>query len=334
MENSKKFDEGAEHVRNAEKCLKTNFFKWKPDYEAAAEEYSKAAVCFKIVKSFSQCRDAYIKASNCYKQTRSLFQAAKCLEQVILVSKEMNDVREVAKLAEEASTLYQHHGSADTAILLLEKAANIMQDSSSVDALRLYQHAADVALMQDNLRQATEFISKTARILVKLQYYDEAVSALRREIGLHQLVENIGPIGRLAVVLVLLHLTRRDYVAAEKAFKEWGNCCEQAEVQTLETLLQAYDEEDAEGVKNALNCPFIKHMDPEYARLARDLPLPKGISTIPPPASIRPNAAPSYVSPNAANVFSNNEDDVNKSNDTSTEPAKDLSEEYEEGGLC
>ena len=72
----------------------------------------------------------------------------RCLEQVILVSKEMNDVREVAKLAEEASTLYQHHGSADTAILLLEKAANIMQDSSSVDALRLYQHAADVALVR------------------------------------------------------------------------------------------------------------------------------------------------------------------------------------------
>lgn len=79
------------------------------------------------------------------------------------------------------------------------------------------------------------------------------------------------------------------------------------QVQTLETLLQAYDEEDAEGVKNALNCPFIKHMDPEYARLARDLPIPKGISTIPPPASIRHNAAPSYISPNASNMFSSNE---------------------------
>lgn len=59
----------------------------------------------------------------------------------------MNDVRDVAKLAEEACNLYQHHGSADTAALLLEKAANIMQESSSVDALRLYQHAADVALV-------------------------------------------------------------------------------------------------------------------------------------------------------------------------------------------
>lgn len=68
----------------------------------------------------------------------------------------------------------------------------------------------------------------------------------------------------------------------------------------LESLLQAYDEEDAEGVKAALDSPFIKHMDVEYARLARDLPIPKGIPTIPPPASIRHNAAPSYVSPNVS----------------------------------
>lgn len=74
-------------------------------------------------------------------------------------------------------------------------------------------------------------------------------------------------------------------------------------MQTLESLLQAYDEEDAEGVKAALDSPFIKHMDVEYARLARDLPLPKGMTTIPPPASIRHNAAPSYVSPNASNLL-------------------------------
>ena len=60
--------------------------------------------------------------------------------------------------------------------------------------------------------------------------YNEAVSACRREIGLLQQIDTIPPIGRLAVILVLIHLAREDYVAAEKAFKEWGNCCEAAEV--------------------------------------------------------------------------------------------------------
>lgn len=39
-------------------------------------------------------------------------------------------------------------------------------------------------------------------------------------------------------------------------------------------------------------------MDIEYARLARDLPLPKGIATAP-RANVIENAAPSYKSPNA-----------------------------------
>ena len=68
------------------------------------------------------------------------------------------------------------------------------------------------------------------------------------------------------MALVLVQLGREDYVAAEKAFKEWGNCCEVEEVQTLEDLLRGYDEEDPEVARQALNSPFIKHMDIEYAK--------------------------------------------------------------------
>lgn len=39
-------------------------------------------------------------------------------------------------------------------------------------------------------------------------------------------------------------------------------------------------------------------MDVEYARLARDLPLPKGMA-IAPKANVIENAAASYVSPNS-----------------------------------
>lgn len=74
--------------------------------------------------------------------------------------------------------------------------------------------------------------------MVKLGMYDQAADAIRREIGLHQQVGSESAIGRLAVALVLVQLARGDYVAAEKAFKEWGNCCDAAEVQTLESLLQ------------------------------------------------------------------------------------------------
>ena len=85
----------------------------------------------------------------------------------------------------------------------------------------------------------------------------------------------------MAVALVLVQLAREDYVAAEKAFKEWGNCCDVQEVQTLESLLQAYDDEDPDLARRALASPFIRHMDIEYAKLARDLKLPKGMVQTP-----------------------------------------------------
>lgn len=61
---------------------------------------------------------------------------------------------------------------------------------------------------------------------------------------------------------------------------------------------QAYDDEDPDLAKQALASPFIKHMDVEYARLARDLQLPKGMSA--PKANVIENATASYKSPNSA----------------------------------
>lgn len=63
---------------------------------------------------------------------------------------------------------------------------------------------------------------------------------------MNQQTESYGQIGRLVVALVMVQLARGDSVEAEKTFREWGNCCEPEEVSTLQTLLQAFDDEDPE----------------------------------------------------------------------------------------
>lgn len=120
--------------------------------------------------------------------------------------------------------------------------------------------------IEDRPRQAAEFCAKYSRLLVRLKMFDKAADAIRREISINQQSENTAAIGRLVVALVLVQLAREDYVAAEKAFKEWGGNCEQDEIQTLETLLRAYDEEDTEVARKALHSPFVRHMDIEYAK--------------------------------------------------------------------
>nr|CAD7404636.1 unnamed protein product [Timema poppensis] len=346
--------------------LKTSLLKWRPDFEEAADEYSKAgpgvvvsaitecflfqppvletyrawcscvshhrvflvsATCFRNGKSLEQCRECLMKAAECNKQKRSSTQGQslyppsrphklehrvpvlegnslaqdtwfeslevsaeplfRCIDQAVLVCKDLGDLRAIADLAERSCSLYQQHGSPDSGAAALDKAAKILEKDHPELALRLYQKAADVVIIEDSPRQAAEFMSKVARLMVKLQMYDQAADVLRREMGLHQESDNIPAMGRLTVAMVLVQLARGDYVGAEKAFKEWGNCCDAPEVQTLETLLQAYDEEDADTARTALNNPFIKYMDVEYARLARDLPLPQGIASISKPTEAK-----------------------------------------------
>ncbi|KAJ8927928.1 hypothetical protein NQ314_019558 [Rhamnusium bicolor] len=303
MSGNKKIEEGLEHVKSAEKSLKTSLLKWRPDYENAADEYNKAATCFRNAKSFEQCKDCLLKAVECHKQNRALFYAAKALDQCILVCKELGDLREVASLAERAANMFQTHGSAESAAASLDKAAKILESQHPADALKLFDLAAD---------------------------------AIRRELGLHQQNESYRATGRLTVALVLVQLARGDVVAAEKAFKEWGNYCEGPEVQTLETLLQAYDEEDPENAKRALNSSFIKHMDVEYAILARDMPLPEGLPT-PPKASVRENAAPSYESPKSQTEKDNPQPteagDNQQAENSEKKEANEEDDEYA-GGLC
>ncbi|XP_055536421.1 gamma-soluble NSF attachment protein [Wyeomyia smithii] len=319
---SSKIEEAQEHIRQAEKCLKTSLLKWRPDFDVAADEYNKAAICFRNAKALDQCKECLLKSSDCHKQNRAIFHAAKCLDQVILICKDMNNLAEVRKYAEKACHLYQQHGSPESGASTLDKAAKILEPTHPEDALQLYRQAVDVATIEDSTRQGAEYASKVARIMVKLGMYDQAADAIRREIGLHQQVGSEAAIGRLAVVLVLVQLARGDYVAAEKAFKEWGNCCDVAEVQTLESLLQAYDDEDPELAARALASPFIRHMDIEYARLARDLPLPKGVA-IAPKANVIENAAASYISPNSGGFAEGGKADTGIGLD-----------DEDEGGLC
>lgn len=307
MSANKKIEEGLEHMRVAEKSLKTSLLKWRPDYEIASDEYSKAATCFRNAKSFEQCKDCLLKATECHKQNRSLFHAARSLDQAILVCKEIGDLRDVVALADRACNMYQTHGSADAGACALDKAAKLLEQQYPEQALQLYQRAADIVMVQDNNRQGAEYYSKVHRLMVKLQMYDQAADAIRREIGIQQQCEAHGPIGRLAVALVLVQLARGDQVAAEKAFKEWGNYCDAPEVLTCESLLQAFDDEDAGAARRALNSPFIKHMDVEYARLARDLPLPQGVASAP--------------------------KDPRSSNSAESPPAIATDEDYD-GGLC
>ncbi|XP_016952974.1 gamma-soluble NSF attachment protein [Drosophila biarmipes] len=274
---AKKIAEAEDLVKQAEKSLKLSMLKWVPDYDSAADEYSKAATAYRIAKSYDKSKECFLKAIDCYKNNKSWFHAAKAYEQIILLSKDADKLHEVEEYANKSANLYQQHGSPEAAASALDKAAKLTESKHPDMALRFYQHALEVIMIEDSVRQAAEYASKVSRILVKLGRYEEATNALKKEISLNQQTESYGQIGRLVVALVMVQLARGDSVEAEKTFREWGNCCEPEEVSTLQTLLQAFDDEDPELAARMLASPFIRHMDVEYAILSKNIPLPQGI---------------------------------------------------------
>jgi len=282
---SSKKEEALAHIKEAEKHLKTGFLKWKPDLDSAADEYNKAATCYKTVRAHAECRDVLAKAANAYQQNGQLFAAAKCYEQGVLMSKELGDLATVVSLGDRAATLYQQHGSPESASGVLEKAAKIVETAKPEQAVPIYERAADVAMLEDRHRAAAGYAGKAARLLVRLHRHEDAVAAVRREMGYQQAEEDAGQMNRLTVVLVLLQLAMDDVVAARKAFDEWSSWCEAEEVATLITLLQGYDEEDPELAQRALNSSFIKHMDVDFARLAKSLKLPEATEMVNPTAA-------------------------------------------------
>lgn len=140
----------------------------------------KAATAYRIAKSFDKSKDCLLKAIECYKNNKSWFHAAKCYEQIFLLSKETDKLTEVEEYARKAVSLYQQHGSPEAAASALDKAAKITEQKHPELALRFYQQAVEVILIEDSTRQAAEFCSKVSRLLVKLRRYDDATIALKR----------------------------------------------------------------------------------------------------------------------------------------------------------
>ena len=99
MSAAKKTLEAEEHLRKAEKYLKTSFMKWTPDYDPAADEFSRAATCFKVGKEHDKTLDALNRACECYKEVKSLYQAAKMLEQAVLVCRDSGKLDQISDYA-------------------------------------------------------------------------------------------------------------------------------------------------------------------------------------------------------------------------------------------
>ncbi|XP_042188092.1 N-ethylmaleimide-sensitive factor attachment protein, gamma b isoform X2 [Callorhinchus milii] len=276
---AQKINEALEHIATAEKCLKTSFMKWKPDYDSAASEYAKAAVAFKNAKQYDQAKDAYLREAESHQNNRAFFHAAKAYEQAGMMLKEMQQLGEAVLLIEKASMMFIENGTPDTAAMALDRAGKLIENVNLNKAVELYQQAASVFENEERLRQSVELLGKVSRLLVRSRRLDEAAVSLLKEKNMYKEIENYPTCFKKTIAQVLVQLHRNDYVAADKCVREsysipGFNGSEDAIA--LEQLLEGFDEQDQDQVSAICNSPLFKYMDNDYAKLALSLRVPGG----------------------------------------------------------
>ncbi|KAK2726474.1 hypothetical protein QYM36_000803 [Artemia franciscana] len=197
-----------------------------------------------------------------------------CIDQVIAIAKDLNQFDVIPDLAHKACNLYLEYGAPDTAAISLDKAAKAIANDLPEEAMKLYIRAADVVDTEERPRDAAEYIGKAARSMVTLKKYEDATKAILKEMGHHQTAGNTPALGRCTVALVLVVLAQEDVIEAKKMFEQWGSTCDSEEIYSLSQIIQGYEEDDPDLVKQGLSSSFIRSMDVAYAKLARDLSLP------------------------------------------------------------
>jgi len=270
-----KIQEAEAEIKRAEKYLKTSMFKWNPDYDSAGDCYSKAATAYKLGGNKKMAVETFDKACEMYKQMRTLFQAARMLEQAVLLSRDLDDMDGVVKYAERGALLYRQDGSNESAAQLLEKACKIVESNNPEQAIGLYMKAAETVGVEDRPREASEYMARAARLQVRCKLYDDSIGTLCKAINVMMTLDGSNAAaGRSAAGLVLVYLMKEDHIAATKAYDAYGAYCDGETSPALRRLLAAFDEEDHEAAKEAINSKAIKNLDIDFARLARLIPLP------------------------------------------------------------
>jgi len=271
----RKRNEGHEHLQKAEKYLETSYMKLKfsPDWDSAANEFNKAAVCFKVSKNWDLCKAARLRGCEAYANSGGLFHAAKQLEEALLICKEEKNMTEVVSLAERAGLLYRQAGSPEAASQLLVKSAKMLEMDQPEQALGLYQKASETVGVEDRPVEAAQHLEAAARLMVRLAKYNTAAETLHTSLGLYS--DAGTSCGRLVVALVLVQVAREDTVAAGKVWSQWGGLCDSSQSGAVNDILNGFNENDGEMARRGLSSPTVMHMDNVYARLARDIVVPE-----------------------------------------------------------
>jgi len=273
---ARKQDEGREHLARADKHLETSAWKLKfsPDWDSAADDLNKAAICFKVSCSWEDCKAAHLRACEAYANSGSLYHAAKQLDQALLVCKEQGRLEEVEDLASRGGLLYRQAGNPESASQMLVRAAKLLEREHPSRAISLYEKAADTVATEDRQSEAAQHMEKAVLLTVRCGQLDRAADLLHTTLGLCSEAGGGTQYGRVVLTFILVQLQRGDCVAAGKVKDQWGGWCDGQQAAAANDMVQGFIEQDRVLAQQGLGSGAVRALDNDYVKMARDMQLP------------------------------------------------------------
>lgn len=251
-------------------------FRLKPDWEAAAPLFEKAALSYKQAGQLEKAQKAYEQAAQSQEKIGSAWHAAKHLETCAAISKDLGQLDRVADYTRQAGSLYALAGRMAAAADALARGAKVLEEVAPADAAALYLEAVEMYENDGKEAQAGDIFRQGIALMVKRQAWSDAVSLLLRfgeacdKGGAHSSQAK----AYLGAIVVWLHAGNvqqawqvfQDVLGIESFTKS-------DEAFAADALFLAYQSGDTASIQKVVQGKgCFKHMDAQLARLAVKLP--------------------------------------------------------------
>uniref|UniRef100_A0AC35TNX3 Gamma-soluble NSF attachment protein n=1 Tax=Rhabditophanes sp. KR3021 TaxID=114890 RepID=A0AC35TNX3_9BILA len=278
--NTSRIQEAKQCIARANEHLKTSTWKlkFKPEFDSAAMEYERAAVCYKNAEDLNSALDCWEHASANHKSNRNHFHEAKAKENAASLAKDLNDNKKAAKLIQESCEGYVMAGSMDTAAMTIDKSAKWFEYSDPVTAISMYEKGLALVQQSDRSKMAGEFMNRLTNLYIRCENYKKAIEVVEQAIDQYVEARDALKVGQLSMCIVLLHLAKGDEVAATIALNpayKFEGFEFSPEAKICGNLIKAFEDGDDEAFQNALNNGLLKSLDNDYLRLLKKLKAPR-----------------------------------------------------------
>ncbi|KAJ1722084.1 hypothetical protein LPJ53_003453 [Coemansia erecta] len=292
-----------ELAKDAQKAAKGSWFS-KPEWDIAAQFWSKAAASYKTALHYEEAIDCFTKASEGYVHTNTNFLAAKCIEDAAsLAEKQLKNQAMAISLYCRASDRYRAHGSSpDKAAEMMEKAAKLSENVDTEKSIQLYDQALSIYETEDRGRFGIETFKRVTRFLIDKGRLSEAVEIQTRLAAVCEQINSRPELTKTRMCIIILLLAFGDNVEAGKKLDEFGQDMSFArsnEAEISDYMIQAYNNGDQDMFSDLCRDQTMGFIESSVARLALKIRVPGAKRVAPSPAGAQqpPSQSPAYGAP-------------------------------------